>query len=99
MGVASPPPCYLATADEDGCCIVGSIRSSAEALYVRDKAVHGGPWPQKVLDETSRTILFLCAIHSFRNAVGIKQQLGAVGERDRALWVRGYPEAKRQAGI
>src|SRR5271155_2611957 len=88
-------PVASATADENGCSIVGAIRSSAEALYVRDKAVDAGPRPQKVFEEANRTILFLCTIHGFRDAVSIKQQLSAWGEHDRALWVRGHTEAKR----
>src|SRR5271156_933296 len=99
IGHSSHGSVSSAAADEDSRRIVGSIRSSAETLDIGDKAVDAGPRPQKVFDEASRTILFLCATHGFRDAVGIKQQLGAGGERNGALWVRGHPEAKRQAGI
>src|ERR1700755_187336 len=52
-----------------------------------------------MLQQASRTILLLNAIHRFGDAVGIKQQWSAGIERDGVLRVRGWSQAKRQAGI
>jgi hypothetical protein len=90
---------YLAAADEDGCRIVGQVRTSAETPDISDEAVDAGPRMLKVFDEAILAILFLCVFRGFGDAVGIEQKVGSSSERDGALWVRGHPEAKRQAGV
>lgn len=63
----------LAAADENRCCIVGQIRTSAEVPDIPDEAVDAGPWPLKVFDEAILAILLLCVVRGFGDAVGIKQ--------------------------
>ncbi len=62
-------------------------RSNAEAPDFRDEAVDAGIGLEKVLDQAGRTILLLCAIQSFRDAVGIKKQSSAGRQRACVLWV------------
>jgi len=91
--------CNLTAANEHNGSIVRVLRPGTKVLHFLDQAFYARVGLQEVLNQAGGPVFFVLLVHRFRDAVCIKQQLGAGLKLDAVLRVRRRTQTQRQTGI